>query len=247
MNPRQRRGVLLLALAGVGAVLVFALVSGYVSDVRDEVEPKTTVLVLTRDVRPFEPIPPDAVRTKEVPRKYVSQRALRDVLAVGDRVAPAPLPRGTELQEGMLVDPPELEPGEQEMAILISADTGVAGKVGPGDLVDINATFAGDEENRPTARKVITRARVVSVGVPRPAGASGFGQDPDGAAAAQPASEVVPVTFALRPRDVLRLQYAETFAQEMRLSLLRDDDDTEVESRDREYSLPRSRLAPPPQ
>ena len=41
MTPRQRRGVLLLFVAGIGAILVFSLVSGYVSDVRKDVEPKT--------------------------------------------------------------------------------------------------------------------------------------------------------------------------------------------------------------
>jgi pilus assembly protein CpaB len=46
VNPRQRRGVLLLVVAAVGAVVVFALVSGYVDDVRKEVEPKTSIIVL---------------------------------------------------------------------------------------------------------------------------------------------------------------------------------------------------------
>ena len=41
MTPRQRRGVLLLFVAGIGAILVFSLISGYVSDVRKDVEPKT--------------------------------------------------------------------------------------------------------------------------------------------------------------------------------------------------------------
>jgi pilus assembly protein CpaB len=246
MNPRQRRGVLLLVLAGVGAVLVFALVSGYVADVREEVEPKTTVLVLNRDVAPFQPIPPDAIARKEVPQKYVSARAIREPLAIGNRVPPTTLPRGTELQEGMLVDPPELEPGQQEVSILISADTGVAGKLAPGDLVDVNATFAGDERNVPTARKIITRARIVTVGIPRPAAAAAFGEAPDGQGGADPAGEVVPVTFALSPRDVLRINYAETFAQEIRLSLIRPDDDTVVAGEDRQYTLPQSRQTPPP-
>src|SRR5687768_16064880 len=40
MNPRQRRGILLLTLAALGLLGVFALVAGYVADVRAEVDPK---------------------------------------------------------------------------------------------------------------------------------------------------------------------------------------------------------------
>jgi pilus assembly protein CpaB len=103
MTPRQRRGVLLLFVAGIGAILVFSLISGYVSDVRKEVEPKTGVLVLTRAVPELQPIPPDAVRLKSVPEKYVGRQALRDVSQIGALVPNEPLPAGVELQQGMLV------------------------------------------------------------------------------------------------------------------------------------------------
>ena len=57
--------------------------------------------------------------------------------------------------------------------------------------------------------------------------------------------EVVPVTFALKPLDVLRLNYAETNAQEIRLSLVRPDDPNKVSKRSREFSLPPSQQRPP--
>ena len=46
MNPRQRRGLLLIAIAALGLVVVFVLVAGYVSDVRREVDPKVSLLAL---------------------------------------------------------------------------------------------------------------------------------------------------------------------------------------------------------
>ena len=46
MNPRQRRGILLLTLSALGLLGVFVLVAGYVADVRGEVEPKVQVLTL---------------------------------------------------------------------------------------------------------------------------------------------------------------------------------------------------------
>jgi pilus assembly protein CpaB len=248
VNPRQRRGVLLLVLAAVGAVVVFALVSGYVDDVRKEVEPKTSIIVLGQNVPALQPIPPAALRRKVVPEKYAPARAIREPLAIGNRVAVTNLPAGAELQDGMLTEPPALDKGQQEVSVLISADTGVAGKVQPGDRVDVNATFAGDDRSLPTARKIIVNARVVTVGLPQQ-GARPFQQGNDSSQAnpaANAASEVVPVTFALKPRDVLRLTFAETNAQQIRLSLVRPDDPNEVTRRSREFTLPPSTERPPP-
>src|SRR3954452_1262858 len=171
MTPRQRRGVLLLFVAGIGAILVFSLISGYVSDVRKDVEPKTGVLVLRRAVPELQPIPPDAVALTSVPEKWVGRQALRDPSQIGALVPNEPLPAGVELQQGMLVEPPALEKGQQEISILINADTGVAGKLRPGDMVDVLATFPADDTTRSpaSARTLIRRARVVTIGVPRAA------------------------------------------------------------------------------
>ena len=48
----------------------------------------------------------------------------------------------------MLVAPPELAPGQREVAILVDAETGVAGKIGPDSVVDIVGTFEGDSAAR---------------------------------------------------------------------------------------------------
>ena len=50
MNPRQRRAVLLLAIAAIGLIGVFALVANYVSEVETQVGDKMVVLELTRPV-----------------------------------------------------------------------------------------------------------------------------------------------------------------------------------------------------
>lgn len=244
MNPRQRRGVLLLVLAAVGAIVVFALVASYVSDVRKEVEPKTSIVVLRQSVPAYQPIPPTALTRKEVPQKYAPPRALREALEIGNRVPSTELPAGIELQDGMLIAPPELARGQQEVSIMINADTGVAGKIQPGDRVDVNATFAGDDQNVPTARKIIVNARIVTIGLPQQ-GARPF-QARDDNGATNVTSLVVPVTFALRPKQVLALNYAESNAEEIRLSLVRPDDPNVVTPSSREYSLPPSKERPPP-
>jgi pilus assembly protein CpaB len=232
MTPRQRRGVLLLVLAAIGAIVVFSLISGYVHDVRKDVEPKTEVLVLTRNVPQLQPIPPDAVTTKSVPAKWVGAKALRDP---------------SELQQGMLIEPSGLEEGQQEISILINADTGVAGKLRPGDSVDVLATFDADDRTRSpaSARTIIRGARIVTVGIPRAAARPGSSQAQDTQAQQQ---VLVPVTFALRPSLALRLTYAESYASEIRLALIRrGDEDRPVPPTQREFTLPPTQARSPAQ
>ena len=70
MNPRQRRGLLLLVLSGLGLLAVFVLVASYVSDVRTEVDPKIELLALAKPVKAYESIPDDAVTTITMPRRW---------------------------------------------------------------------------------------------------------------------------------------------------------------------------------
>ena len=67
MNPRQRRAVLLLAIAALGLVGVFALVANYVSEVETQVGDKIVVLELTRPVAANEAMPDNAVRRARGP------------------------------------------------------------------------------------------------------------------------------------------------------------------------------------
>ena len=249
MTPRQRRGVLLLFVAAVGAILVFSAISSYVDDVRKDVEPKTTVLVLTRSVPELQPIPLDAVREKSVPVKWAGRQSLRDPAEIGSLVPNTPLEAGVELQQGMLVEPPSLEEGQQEISILINADTGVAGKLQPGDSVDVLATFPADERQHSpaSARTLIRRARVVTVGLPRSAARPGTNPQ-DGTQTANEQQVLVPVTFALRPTLALRLTYAETFASEIRLSLIRrGDEGRKLPKGKREFTLPPTIKKLPPE
>jgi pilus assembly protein CpaB len=249
VTPRQRRGVLLLFVAAIGAILVFSAISNYVDGVRKDVEPKTSVLVLTRDVPELQPIPLDAVREKSVPVKWAGHEALRDPSELGSLVPSTSLRAGVELQQGMLIEPPSLEPGQQEISILINADTGVAGKLQPGDMVDVLATFPADERNRSpaSARTLIRRARVVTVGLPRSAAKPGSNNAQDTAPSPNEQEVLVPVTFALRPTLALRLTYAETFASEIRLSLIRRGDESRtLPEGKREFTLPPTIAKLPP-
>lgn len=219
MNPRQRRAILLLGLSAVGLIGVFVLVAGYVSDVRREVEPKITLLQLNRDAAPYRQITEDMLDPVEVPEVWAPPAAIRDLSTVVNLIPTTKLAKGSLLQDGMLVAPPDLEGGQREIAILVDAETGVAGKIRPGYNVDIIATFPGNEDTgtRARARIVVPAARIIDVGTPQARGG-------DVQQANQDPGQVVPVTFALSVREQLKVTYAETNAQEVRLGLQRPDE-----------------------
>jgi pilus assembly protein CpaB len=234
MNPRQRRGILLLTLSALGLLGVFVLVAGYVADVRTEVDPKVTVLALAKPAEKDKAISDDMVKTMELPRRWMPQTALRDRARLIGQVAVADMPAGSVLQEGMIGSPPELATGEREIAILVDAETGVAGKISPGSIVDIVATFPGDEQQGVKAESnvVVPGARIIDVGQPELKGGNAVqdqAADPD---------TVVPVTFALNPKEALTVTYAESFASEVRLALLRPGEESELNKKERVYRRP---------
>lgn len=232
MNPRQRRGVLLLVLAAVGAIGVFVAVSSYVASVREQVTPTTVALRLERDVPAQANITRDSYQQVEIPRRWAPRGALLQESDLAGQVAAAELTRGAFLQSGMVEPEPQLAPGQRELAILVDAETGVAGKIGPGSIVDINATFGATGSRQvPESQIVVNNARVIEVGQPRVEGG-----DPREGRQADP-KQVVPITFALSVRDTLILTYAESFAQEVRLALVRKGDDTRVPRAARRFTL----------
>jgi pilus assembly protein CpaB len=218
VNPRQRRAVLLLAIAAAGLLGVFVLVANYVSGVDTQVGQKVSVLELTKDAKKNEAITDDMVVEKQIPQRWAPRSALERTQIVG-LIAGSDLARNSILQEGMLVSPPDLNEGEREVAILVDASTGVAGKIEPGRRVDVIAAFPSEDKTQRPNRSivVVAGARVIAVGSPRlKSGGGDVQQDP---------TQVVPVTFALSKRQELRVSYAQSFAQDVRLALIRQGDD----------------------
>lgn len=239
MNPRQRRGVLLIVIALVGAVGVFAGIAAYVSDVRKEVGPKVTVYQLVRAVPANAPVPQNAVRPMLIPRRWMPDAALRTRAEIASLVAVTDLDPGSLMQQDMLKPPPQLGEGQRELAILIDAETGVAGKLAPGDLVDIDATFAGDQSRGTSSRAVtvVPGARILEIGDPAQGNQTSTkpGVDP---------KSVVPITFALAPSEALSVTYAESFADEVRLALLRNGETVKARTQ-RQFRLPKKVDATP--
>lgn len=213
MSPRQRRGVVLLTLAVLGAAGVFALVLSYVAEVESRVGSVAQALRLRADVQPHTRVRPGMVEVVDVPERWLPDTVLRSPEELGTQVATSLLREGSYLQKDMLGPPPTLQPGQRELAITIDAETGVAGKIRPGDLVDIYATFEGGDTAPPAARLVVANVRVVEVGQLAESEATRL----EGGGGSR---VVVPITFALSNQEALILSYAESFATKVRLSLL---------------------------
>ncbi|POM25064.1 SAF domain protein [Actinomadura rubteroloni] len=216
MNPRQRRGVLLMILAGIGSIVVFVSVVGYVGDVRAEVGVKTDVLQLKQAVPAYTEVRPDMVQRVQVPRKWTPQTMVADTGQLQGKVAAADLPAGSYVQQGMLVPAPDLQPGQREIAIMINAETGVAGKVQEGMLVDIYATYVTIDDNNDNkqascAARIVKSAKIIQIGT-----VTTQRDDKN----AQQTSNVVPITFALSAADSLKLTREESFADKIRLALI---------------------------
>jgi pilus assembly protein CpaB len=215
MNPRQRRGLLLMILAAIGAIVVFISVIGYVGSVRAEVGVKTEVLRLKAAVPAYTRITENNLERMWVPKKWSPTTMITDVSQVQDKVAAADLAAGSYLQVGMLITAPSLEPGQREIAIMIDAETGVAGKVHEGMLVDIYATYQQSRNNQQQdscAARIVKAARVIQIGQKVAV--------KDDKNANSVTETQVPITFALTAADSLKLTREESFAQKIRLALI---------------------------
>lgn len=218
MNPRQRRGALLLVLTALGAIGVFFAVATYVADVNARVGSVATAYELNRDVAAYEVVSSEMFDEVEVPSRWLPDTALTSLADTVGLVAAADIPAGSLVQAGMLVPRPGVQPGYREVAIVVDAETGVAGKVQPGDHVDIIATLSETELSAARSEIWVSNALVLEVGLPQ----DGSGTDAAGNFTTQ---QGVPVTFALTSSDALRLAYVESFSVKLRLALRGAGDD----------------------
>ncbi|MEU9522523.1 Flp pilus assembly protein CpaB [Streptomyces sp. NPDC048224] len=231
MNSRQRRGVILLILSVLCALGAFAGVLSVIDDVKSKVGPEVAAYRLKADIEPYTELGATQFEKIEMPERWLSENAVTDLSQVRGKIAVTRLKAGSLLQTDMIVDTPALRPGQQEVAIMIDAATGVAGKITPGATVNVYATFEGPREGDPDQSKIIvTNARVIDVG-------ELTSLEPDEDSRDREPTDAVPITFALSTIDAQRITYAESFARRVRLALVAPGGDTTVPDRDRTYEL----------
>ncbi|GAA4299075.1 Flp pilus assembly protein CpaB [Streptomyces venetus] len=231
MNSRQRRGVILLLLSVLCALGAFAGVLSVISDVKSKVGPEVTAYRLKSDVPPYTTLTAGQFEKTKMPERWLSANAVTDLREIQGKIAVTTLRAGSLLQSDMIVRRPALRPGQQEVAIMIDAATGVAGKITPGSSVNVYATFEGKRESDPDQSKIIvTNAKVIDVG-------ELTALKPDESNRGRQPTDAVPITFALSALDAQRVTYAESFAQRVRLALVAPGGDTTVPEQDRTYEL----------
>jgi pilus assembly protein CpaB len=214
MNSRQRRGIILVLISVICAIAAFAGVLVEIGDVNSKVGPEVAAYELKQDIAPYTPLTPAQFSKVTMPRRWLSPTAVTDLSALNGKIAVTELKKGSLLQSDMIVRRPELAQGQEEIAIMIDAETGVAGKITPGSLVNIFATFAGDDKGaKNESRIIVSNARVLDVGKLTPL-------QPKEDDRAEGPEEAVPITFALNTEDAQRVAYAESFAVHVRLALL---------------------------
>ncbi|MFD3836106.1 Flp pilus assembly protein CpaB [Streptomyces sp. NPDC058642] len=231
MNSRQRRGVILLILSAVCALAAFAGVLSVINDAESKVGPEVTAYRLKTSVEPYKPLSTAQFEKIEMPERWLSDNAVRNLREIDGKIAVTALKKGSLLQSDMIVAQPALQPGQQEVAIMIDAATGVAGKITPNSTVNVYATFEGEREGAPDQSKIIvTNAKVLDVGDLTPL-------QPDADDRTREATEAVPITFALSAIDAQRITYAESFAKRVRLALVAPGETGTVPDQDRTYEL----------
>ncbi|NBE56767.1 Flp pilus assembly protein CpaB [Streptomyces boluensis] len=235
MNSRQRRGVILLLLSVLCALGAFAGVLAVIRDVNSKVGPEVSAYRLKGDVAPYKALSAGQFEKVSMPKRWLSENAVTDLDEIRGKIAVTRLREGSLLQSDMLVRRPELGAGEQEIAIMIDAATGVAGKITPGATVNIFATFKAEQQGQKDQSKVIVEnAKVIDVGRLT---ALEPGDADDRNARRRAETEAVPITFALSTADAQRVAYAESFATHVRLALVGGGAEAPVSPDDRSYTL----------
>ncbi|MFE9772685.1 Flp pilus assembly protein CpaB [Streptomyces sp. NPDC005931] len=231
MNSRQRRGVILLLLSVLCALGAFAGVLSVIGDVKSKVGPEVTAYRVKSNVAPYTALSTGQFEKTRMPERWLPETAVTDLADIQGKIAVTTLKEGSLLQSDMIVNQPALQPGQQEVAIMIDAATGVAGKITPGSTVNVYATFEGEREGDSAQSKIIvTNAKVLDVG-------RITALDPDESDRTRRPTDGVPITFALSTLDAQRITYAESFAQRVRLALVAPGSDTSVPEQQRTYEL----------
>ena len=232
MNPRQRRGIILMLLAGLTAVVLFFVSVNYVSSVNAKIAPTIKIYRASTEISAYSVIQKDQIEAVTVPKKWTASSASTDPSRlVGRRVA-FNVAAGTFVGDDMLLPPSSLNQDEREIALTVDAKTGIAGRIRSGDFVDVYAVF-GEDAATGASRVLVRSVRVVSVrGVETRSKTSN--RDP------LQQQQVVPVTLALDPTAALAVTFADAFAASVRLvglppgtnSSNRSDERDQVNARD---------------
>ncbi|WP_395397130.1 Flp pilus assembly protein CpaB [Novosphingobium sp. BL-8A] len=216
--------------------------------VQKDVAVRPLLVVTTRTIMTGETIRADMIRNAAAdPAKFPTAVSAAEILgkvAAQDIPANSLIPRGALTQETKLAI--RVPIGMRAISIDTTAEIAVAGLIRPGDQVDVQVVYPGEDaitgargSGRSEARTLLQLVPVLAVGdvvVGTPAGSGITGE------AAAPPPPARTVTLALTPEQVSRLSLAKSTGA-LYLSLRNPKDTDEVELAAQETSRP---VPPPP-
>ncbi|MBN1283561.1 MAG: Flp pilus assembly protein CpaB [Proteobacteria bacterium] len=211
-------------VAGLAAAL---LASAYLARREGEIsraaEP-APVVIAARDIPPGETIDRAALRRSSVPAIFVQPGAIGEISEAEGRVAMVPLRKGSQLTRSAARRAdhatgvaPLLASGMRAFSVSLPRSRAAGGLVGPGDRVDLIATFDLGTGSSPeiTTMALVTDARVVAVerrvaGSPEREAGADAGKGLFGGAIAQgQLSREVSVTLAVSPAQAQAIAFAQ--------------------------------------
>lgn len=212
MNPRQRRGMVLIIIAVLGAIGVFAGVSSYVSNVNTQVGSKVTVLALKKSRSAFAVIRQSDLKTVEVPKRWVGARSITDPSEVVGHKLAVSVSAGATLTSDLLVAPTDQTQHQRFITIKVDSVTGGANNLRAGDSVDAYAVYSDVEGLPKQVRVLVHDVKVISVSSPQSeqgsSNSKGSGNSP---------ANYIAVTLALTAEDSMAVTYASAFAADLRV------------------------------
>lgn len=197
------------------ASAVFVILTNYVRGVASQVGPLTTVYQAATQIEAYAPLGEANLEPVEVPKRWASPASRLELTNLQNRRVGFRMKKGTVVTSDMLIPRSQLSRTEREVAINVDAVTGLAGRVRPGDRVDIYSVFSSVPGLTPQVRVLVRNVRVISIG--------GKQTITETTANGVAENEVVPVTMALEPANSLAVTYATSFAKEVRIVALPTD------------------------
>ncbi|MFC6708028.1 hypothetical protein [Flexivirga alba] len=123
--------MVLIIIAVLGAIAVFAGVSSYVSKVNTQVGSKVAVLALKNSRSAFAVIQQGDLKTVEVPKRWVDPNAITDSTEVVGHKLAVRVSAGSTLTPDVLVAPTDQTQHERFITIKVDAVTGVRAVCAP--------------------------------------------------------------------------------------------------------------------
>jgi pilus assembly protein CpaB len=204
--------MVLIIIAVLGAIVVFAGVTSYVNNVNSQVGSKVSVVALKKSEAAYSVIRQTDLKSVEVPRRWVDSHAITDPSKVVGQKLAVNVTGGSTLTTDLLVAPTDQTQHERNITIKVDAVTGGATGLHSGDSVDVYAVYADVAGLPKQVRVLVHGVQVVSVSTVQNASSSSNSNGNQNSP-----SNYIAVTLSLSDDDSLAMTYASSFASEVRV------------------------------